>query len=100
MREVTLSVAKPPRHNNRYLQCAVEVVYLLSTLRPECKLKSKSGFDSKLLNLLENKSRLRLCRMSLTWSVTNEGVTFARVWHFLNGYQAQRFFPTYGEVSA
>ena len=85
---------------NKYLQCAEQVIHFLSALKSECKLKNHSGFDSKLLNLLENEYRFRFWRMSRIWSETNPGVTSTGTVYFLTGRQAQRNSLICAEVAA
>jgi len=85
---------------NKYLQCAEQVIHFLSALKSECKLKNQTGFDSKLLNLHENKYRLSSCPVFQIWSETNPGVTSTGTGNFLTGRQAQIFFPICAEVAA
>ena len=85
---------------NKYLQCAEKVLHYITAIKSECKLKNHSGFDSKLLNLLENKYRLGFRPVYQIWSETNPGVTSTGTVYFLTGRQAQIFFPTCAEVAA
>jgi len=85
---------------NKYLHCAKSLTHFLSALKSECKLKNQTGFNSKLLNLLENKYRLGFRPVYQIWSETNPGVTSTGTVYFLTGRQAQIFFPICAEVAA